>query len=70
MYLRRVRVTGLSFAAALARVQPLLRRLRLRLKTSAWASNGPAGGGHSAGEHLDKFKAEQSKYYQFYLYSG
>jgi hypothetical protein len=43
MYLRRVRVDGLSFAAAPTHVQQPLRRQRLRHKTSAWASSGPAG---------------------------
>jgi hypothetical protein len=51
--------------------QQLLRRLRLRNKTSAWASGGPVGGRRLAEEEkLSRFAAEQRKYNQLYLYSG
>jgi hypothetical protein len=51
--------------------QLLLRRLRLRHKTLAWVSGGPAGGRHVAGEEqLGRCAAEKSKYYRLYLYSG
>jgi hypothetical protein len=41
-YLRRLRVAGRSFAAALMKLSTVVRRWRH--KTSAWASSGPAGG--------------------------
>ena len=71
MYLRRVRVDGLSFAAAPTHVQQPLRRQRLRHKTSAWASSGPAGGRHLAGEEqLGRCSTGQSKYCRLYLLSS
>jgi len=49
----------------------LLRRLRLRRETSAWASGGPIGGRRLAGEEqLGRFSVEQSKYYRLYLRIG
>jgi hypothetical protein len=42
MYLRRVEFDGRSYAAEPAQIQQLLRRLRLRHKTSALACCGPA----------------------------
>jgi hypothetical protein len=64
-----------SLAAASRRrwrvFRPLLRRLRLRLKNSAWASSDPARGGRLEGEEqLGRSKAEQNNCYRFYLYSG
>jgi hypothetical protein len=55
-------------------LQLLLRRLRLRYKTSAWASGGRAprrrGAATAGEEQLGRCSAEQSKYYRLYLYSG
>jgi hypothetical protein len=50
----------------------LFRRLRLRHKTSVWASSGgPAGGKRLAEEEqLGRFTAKHSKYNWLYLYSG
>jgi hypothetical protein len=51
--------------------QPLLRRLRLRQKTTAWASGSPAGGRRIVEEEqLGRCAAEPSKYYWRYRYSG
>jgi hypothetical protein len=47
--------------------QLLLHRRRLRHKTSPWASDSRRLAGE---EQLGRFSAEQSKYYQLYLYSG
>jgi hypothetical protein len=49
MYLRRVRVVGLGFAAALAHVSRVLTPPALRQKNSAWASGDPAGGKQTCG---------------------
>jgi hypothetical protein len=49
----------------------LLRRLRLRRKTSAWTSSGPAGVRRlEREEQLGRSKAEKRKYYLLYLNSG
>jgi hypothetical protein len=48
--------------------QPLLNRLRLRHKTSAWAFGGAAGGRHLAGEEqLGRFAVKHGKKNWLYL---
>jgi hypothetical protein len=50
-------------------LQQSARRMRLRHKTSAWASGGPTEGRRLAGEEkIGSCVAKKSKYYQPHLY--
>jgi hypothetical protein len=73
--LRRCTFDELGSLAAASRrrwriFQQSVRRIRLRHKTSAWASGGPTEGRCLAGEEqLGSCVAEKSKNYQSHLYS-